>query len=254
MRYMGGKTRIASRIASVINEIKGDRPVWDAFCGGLATAEKLNTGAGVYLSDACAPLINLWRAVRDGWVPPYVTYSMWVDAKELPDTDPLKAFAGFGCSFGGRWFTSYAFPSVGPEHDGVIRHGPNVGRRNMQDHVSDSIYRVNTHRPLLRDALGIEQINWMHVEPGPTNRVLYLDPPYFGTECYDAVTGGWFDHGMFRHQVREWSRYTDVFVSEYDFPFGEMVMEVSLAAKVAGGERSKERKLDRLYYIAKGSL
>ncbi len=114
MRYMGGKSRIAKQIAAVIDEHRQPgQLVWDAFCGGLSMSVALSKKGPVLASDACAPLIALYKAVQEGWDPPTeVSRQTYMAAKLLPDSDPMKAFCGFGCSFGGKWFGGYGGPSL----------------------------------------------------------------------------------------------------------------------------------------------
>lgn len=112
MQYLGGKTRIAKQIAAEIDKVR--RPgqlVWDAFCGGLSMSRALLKNGPVLSTDACAPLIHLYCAVQNGWGPPSeVSEATYRAAKSLPDTDPMKAFCGFACSFGGK------FDNLGVSH------------------------------------------------------------------------------------------------------------------------------------------
>lgn len=90
MRYMGGKSRIAKQIAAVIDQYREPgQMVWDAFCGGLSVSVALSEKGPVLSSDANESLINLYNAVKTGWVPPTeVTREEYHVAKSLPNTDP----------------------------------------------------------------------------------------------------------------------------------------------------------------------
>ena len=61
MRYLGGKFRIAKKLAPIILELAKGRTLIETFCGGLSMTEQLRT---VYASDASVPLISLIQAVR----------------------------------------------------------------------------------------------------------------------------------------------------------------------------------------------
>lgn len=76
--------------------------------------------------------------------------------------------------------------------------------------------------------------------------LIYCDPPYAGTTSYGAT--GAFDYPRFYTKVREWSCYTDVFVSEYRMP-GEPIMEFTHDMSVAGGVQ-KDARTERLYHYA----
>jgi DNA adenine methylase len=242
MRYLGGKSRIARKLAARIREIVPDAEVyWDPFCGGLSMSVALSEYAPVLASDACAPLIALYRAVRGGWVPPSdVSEDEWRSAKALPDTDPFKAFAGFGCSFGGRWFEGYARAKQDTRPGRTA--DPSLARMSSQG------LRRDVHR-----VADLECVDWLAWPPCDFGGVLYLDPPYAGTKPFSGMPA--FDADAFRSRVRSWSEHVPVFVSEYAFSLGECVWEKPLAKKVAGGADGGGRVgVERLYYIAKGSL
>ena len=61
-------------------------------------------------SDVNRPLITMYKALQDGWIPPStVTEEMYAEYKGIQDAeDPLTAFIGIGCSFSGKWFGGYA--------------------------------------------------------------------------------------------------------------------------------------------------
>lgn len=236
MQYLGGKSKIARWLAAAMLPVARDRPWWDAFCGGLSVSLALAkaTGRGGTVTDANAALISCYRAVASGWDPPgAISEDEYRAARSLPDSDPRKAFVGFGCSFGGKWFAGYA------------RAPAQAGRT----------YAGAARTALLRDvgelvAAGCDfmHANFLEIEPEPTDVVLYLDPPYAGTTAYGAT--GAFDTARFRARVAGWARYTDVFVSEYAMPDdlgGRLAMEFTHDMSVAGGVQ-KDARVERLYH------
>ncbi len=231
--YLGGKTKIARRLADVINVTRDGRPFWDPFCGSLAVSVALG-GAGIS-SDAHAPLIAMYRAVQAGWDPPAtLSEPDYQAARDLPDSDPLKAFAGFACSFGGKWFGGYARD---PKSD---RNYAGAARRSI-------LKRVRA----IHDAGGeFSQIDFLNVEPGPTDLVLYLDPPYRGTTGYSIA----LDHDALYRRVAAWSRYTDVFVSEYAMPWGRIALEFDHCMSVAGKGHQAAARTERLYHYGPDRL
>jgi DNA adenine methylase len=237
MQYLGGKTRIAKQLAAEIDKVR--RPgqwVWDAFCGGLSMTKALSVNGPVYSTDACVPLIALYRAVQAGWDPPTeVSREQWQAAKALPDTDPMKAFCGFGCSMSGAWFKAYAKDDV-PGSAGF----------------KSRFYARACRTLLLKDTPGMtfDVANFLTVAPKPLDGVLYLDPPYAGTVGYDGAPP--FDHAAFYSRVREWSTHCHVFVSEYQMPFGVEVWTRTQKAWIRNSRGPAQT--ERLYYIAKGSL
>jgi DNA adenine methylase len=231
MQYLGGKTRIAAALAWQI--AKARRPgqlVWDAFCGGLSVSRALAANGPVLSTDANAALVHLYLAVQDGWEPPtHVDAAMYAASRLLPDTDPLKAFCGFGMSFGGKWFAGlskprpkYRFPAVG------------------------------CAKVLKRDVVGltIRCLDFLSVDPAESDQVIYLDPPYRGTTGYAGMPP--FAHDAFQSKALAWSRFCHVFVSEYQFPYGTCVWEgESLTAVASGITGTPKRATERLFWLPK---
>lgn len=206
MRYLGGKYRIAKKISEQINLLRRPgQPVWDAFCGGLSVGAAI--GKPVVCTDINEDLIALYQAVAAGWDPPKeVSKDLYRALKDSPPS-PLRTFAGFGCSFGGLWFSSWAAPRS------AVKGGP--------------LYSMaaSSRASLLKDVPKVSKFactSFMDISPEPKDIIIYCDPPYRGTAGYSAV--GAFDHDAFNARVLEWAGFgVPVFVSEYSFPHGKEV-------------------------------
>ncbi len=226
MQYLGGKSRGAKQIAEWVNATRdAGKPFWDPFCGGLSVSLALG-GAGM-ISDANPALMSLYCAVRDGWDPPSsVSLQEYQEAKQLPDSDPFKAFAGFACSFGGKWFGGYARSGT--------RNFAEGARRCLKRDIETLVLRGCT----------FECINFLDVEPYDIGCTLYLDPPYRGTTGYRMP----FDVERFDRQVLRWATFTDVFVSEYSFPHGVEVLRFNKPLAVCGGQSNNPND-EKLFYL-----
>jgi DNA adenine methylase len=227
VQYLGGKTRIAKQIAAEIDRVR--RPgqlVWDAFCGGLSVSVALRANGPVLSTDACAPLIALYQAVQAGWVPPHeVSETTYRAARDLPDSDPMKAFCGFGCSFGGKWFGGYGRGKAHP--NGLAGYAARGLAASVQ-------------------GLTIRQVDFLSVAPRPLDAIIYLDPPYKGTTGYGQA----FDHEAFYTLMRRWAEFCPVFVSEYSLPFGTEVWSRASKTKVNGGlSGAAKDAIERLYLV-----
>ncbi len=237
MQYLGGKSRIAKHLAEVIDQHRQPgQLVWDAFCGGLSMSVALRKKGPVWSTDANVALISLYRAVQNGWEPPTeVSEETYRAAKALPDSDPMKAFCGFGCSFGGKWFGGYQ-PFVKATKTATHRGG-------------DTNPPLAAKRALARNLRGasVDLVDFNAIEPRPTAAMLYLDPPYAGTTGYAGVPP--FDHSKFVERVRGWAEHTHVFVSEYSFPVGAVVFEREKPKTVAGGAGGGRVGIERLYHL-----
>lgn len=122
---------------------------------------------------------------------------------ELRNAEPsaLRALAGFGSSFGSKWFGGYA---RGQTAQGAARN-----------------YTAEARRNLLRMLPKIKHATFEHVSydvwsPGPETLV-YCDPPYASTTTYGATDE--FDSGRFWMVAESWADAgATVFVSEYAAP------------------------------------
>lgn len=182
------------------------------------------------VSDANAALIALYRAVRDGWEPPSaVSKEEYRAAKALPDSDPRKAFIGFGCSFGGKWFGGYA--------EERWYYYPSSKQSKYRNHTAESGRSLARDIPAL-SACRIERKSFFDVTPSDNSfqpECIYADPPYAGTTGYAAT--GVFDNERFWHYCQQWaSRGVRVFVSEYACPVPhEVAWEKRHTVNVSGG-------------------
>lgn len=209
MKYLGGKARIGARLAPEILQVAAGRPIWEAFCGGCNVTWHLKPD---WATDAHPALIGMYQALYAGWDPPTtLSKEEWEAAKTLPDNDPLKAFAGFGCSFSGMWFSSYA----GEGKITVIHDSVNGDRESF---VSPALGMRKGLLRLRERAHGTRfaHVRFMDVEPYFASGLIYCDPPYAGTTGYSTGT---FDHDLFWRRCQEWVQCgVDVLVSEYACP------------------------------------
>jgi hypothetical protein len=223
MRYLGGKSRIARQLVEAMGADVAGRDVWEPFCGGLSMTRALEqVGARVRPSDANAALIALYRAVAAGWVPPETVSEAERDAAlDLPDSDPMKAFCRIGCGFAGNWASGYA----------------RDGARNFAQEAK---------RALSRDCPGrtFFCVDFLAVEPRPINATIYCDPPYRGTTGYRT---GAFDHALFDSRVRAWAQWQPVYVSEYDFPAGEVMWQAPV--RVQSSKSQAGNAIEKLFRV-----
>jgi DNA adenine methylase len=228
MQYLGGKSRDAREIASIVNAERvrrGGVPFWDPFCGGLASAVALAAGGPGIVSDLHPALVSLYQALRAGWDPPEtITHEQYTAARAAPDSDPIKAFCGFGVSFGGRWFEGYARPN----------------------RAHPAGYAAVARRTLLRQigalsGCAIERLDFLAVEPRRADLVIYCDPPYTATKAYSGMPP--FDASRFWARARGWAAAgVPVFVSEYACPVpSDLVREKTRQVMVglSGGARTE---------------
>jgi DNA adenine methylase len=226
MQYFGGKAKIAKDVASIL--ARYDRPCYvEPFVGGGWVAAQVRHSRKV-LCDLNPALIAMWRGLQAGWLPPEeLTEDEYAAAKLLPDTDPLKAFVGFGCSFGGKWFGGFARTS---------RSGDKV-----RSYVAESRRSVLRKIAAMRDA---EFRCCSYASLRPRNCLVYCDPPYAGTTSYAAV--GAFDSAAFWEWAREFSRTNTILVSEYTAP-ADFVPVWSRSVAVTVNGQARDRRTEHLF-------
>ncbi len=111
MRYFGGKGVHGKKISEAIlkyYEITEDTVYIEPFCGALGVFRYIAPLCKKsYANDICKDIILLWNSVKNKtFKNPKIDNEKWKSLKtEKPSPD--RAFAGFGCSFGGVWFNGY---------------------------------------------------------------------------------------------------------------------------------------------------
>jgi DNA adenine methylase len=229
MRYLGGKSRLGKQIAYVINSIrKPGQPYWEPFCGSCWVTIHVR-GEPRYCSDGCYELVEMWKALQNGWKPPrVVTEEMYAEAKAGKYDPALTAFIGFGCSFGGKWFAGYA-----------------------RDPKSDRNYAANSENSIAERLAELCGVRFFYFDyrrmPPQANVMIYCDPPYAGTTGYKAL--GVFDVDEFWQTVRNWRETGHIIiVSEYTAPDDfvcVLEMQTRTDLETAGG--GKDPRTERLF-------
>lgn len=224
---MGGKARIGRTIAdSMAPDVAGASAYIEPFVGAGGVAQHVTHPRRV-LSDANQALITMWRALAAGWEPPdHLPPETWRVLRLLDNAeDPLTAFAGFGCSYGGKWFAGYA-------------RGYSCN------------YAAAARRSLVSRTAKLQGAEWRwrtyenaEVLPGA---VVYCDPPYAGTTGFGAV--GAFDHETFWAWVRKISQdAAAVYVSESTAPGW---VPVAAELSVSTGLGSNKPRREYLYRVS----
>lgn len=211
-------------------------PYWESFVGAGWVLERIK-GQPIYASDANFALIEMWKALQNGWIPPdVVTEEMYQEAKDGKYDPALTAFIGFGCSFAGKWFAGNA----------------KFDKRSGRDYAKTSAVG------LLKKYRRITKTQFFCADflecPAPAySCLIYADIPYLGAEPYDACPP--FDHALFWQHIRylEGQGHTCV-ISEYQAPpdFScvlEMVTKTDMHTR-----NGKDRRVERLFRLGEYQL
>lgn len=226
MRYIGGKSRIAKDLSPIILSTKPEFVV-EPFCGALNVSVQLvkdDPHVTVIASDAHTDLIQMWQAIKDGWVPPEnLTREEYEQLRE-DASSPLRTFAGYGCSFSGKWFGGYASDATG---------------RNYCKNAHNAVMKVV---PYLSRIILSSRDYAAYDEP-PGSYVIYCDPPY--AETTKPGARGSFDHPAFWRWV--YSLDVPCYVSEYTAPEGTPVLWQKSVKTDMHTRTGKADRVEKLY-------
>lgn len=234
MQYMGGKAKIARRVVQAIMADTADRRVWyEPFVGGGNVLEYAAPNFRISVaSDAHEDLILMWRHVSGGGdLPEFVSREEY---QALRHAEPswLRGYAGFGASFGGKWFGGYG---VSPRDGEVVHASRRAVRRQAEVFAAAGVRFV--HAPF-------------GVHHPPAGTVVYCDPPYAGTTGYDKKLGS-FDYRFFYETLMKWAVDSSVYVSEYAIPAWVSAREIWSREKrnVLDGASNNRVAVERLFKI-----
>lgn len=235
MRYLGGKTRLSKRLSEVMLAAR-DPEQYTTYLEPFVGAGSVFTRMAPHFDRAIAAdthedLILMWQAVKEGRVPPHELSE--AEYQELRNAEPSarRAFAGFGCSFGGKWFGGYA--------RGKGRSFPDECARGLLKSA-----------PSFRDA-EILRADYREFSPG-SDTLVYCDPPYANTTGYST---GDFDSDEFWRTMQEWNNNGAlVFVSEYQAPdhwthVWEKEVKITLALSDLGSTGQYNTNVERLWSL-----
>lgn len=169
-------------------------------------------------------LIKMYQSLQSGWLPPdKLSKAEYIHVKENLDEDAaLSGFAGFGCSFSGKWLGGYAKDSTG---------------RNYCMNAKNSILKkMETMQDVRFECADYRKLK-------PDNMLIYCDPPYRGVTQYGKIVGE-FDTDEFWDIVREWSKNNTVIVSEYNAP--DDFVEIWRKEVKTDMRNTKGNKIDRV--------
>jgi DNA adenine methylase len=233
MRYLGGKSRLGGQIVKAV--------LADLGVTRLTLAADLCSGAGgvthrladvsdkVIAVEAHPGLVALMRAVQGGWVPPdHVDEALYQTLRSGDPADPLVAFAGFGCSFGGKWWGGFA-TTRGDDYTGQARRAILRDTRSNVDHICADV------------------LTWMgEIE------VAYCDPPYAGTTGYSAIPR--VEGAVWWRKMRSLAdRGIAAYLSEYaDVPPAGVAARLVWSAPTHKTQLTKGTKTERLWRVLPG--
>lgn len=251
MRYLGGKHKIGYLIARLLNNQLNNRAMPDGivrmnyvepFVGGANVIKLIRKDVERIGSDICEPLIDLYKFVAEGRaheLPNSISEEEWRKAKLLKDVQDnsgipnyLLAFIGFGASFSGMWFKSYA----------------------RDNHAHN--YHAEARSSLIKSTKWMSKIFWQSGNyydiNYPKNSIIYCDPPYEGTsQVYDAIKFNRVE--FYRWSLAMADRGHLIYISEYSVVkeykhLFECCLEIDTSISLGGnGGRPNVSRIERIF-------
>jgi len=206
MKYYGGKTIYGKEISTILKNIMIKNNIYnyiEPFCGALGVFKHMNMHDNKYIyigNDISKDLILLWKSVSEKtFVNPKINYKKWNLLKNSNNNSAERAFAGYGCSFGGIFFGSYI-------------------DNNDQTYNNIMKYDINFIKFVNKDYINLDKI----LTKG--NFLIYCDPPYVNTDNspYNRINKNKkevFNTKQFWSIIKKWISYGNiVVVSEFSIP------------------------------------
>ena len=234
MKYLGGKHKVGRKIAAFMTRQCPPDTVdgyYEPFCGSLGVFKQMvDKGYHSYTaSDAHPDLIKMWKDIQAGQLklPSRVSEKQYYMLKKSKSPNSMKAVAGFGLSYGGKYFAGYAQNAAGTSGRNFLKEFKrSVAKTKLKIQRKNVVFKKREY--------------WEYT---PHNELVYCDPPYANTEGYS--TGG-FDHKKFWDTMRKWSKSNCVFISEEQAPTDfKAVMTFSKRRTLDGQHRFN--RVEKLY-------
>jgi site-specific DNA-adenine methylase len=244
--YHGGKQKIGKEIASVISPYLRNRHYCEPFCGMLGVyrhiLEDVEPSRRVYQAgDMNASIIEMWKEVKDGWVPPSkCSEKTYERLKKSSQPSAKKGFIGHQYSFGGQYFKGYR---------GIY------GNKDEYREAADNVCAIGD---VIRDA----DVRFTHGDYTQfshlTNYVIYCDPPYHS----GSVNKNYYfdeDHNrlvfdsiaFWRWCLQMADQGNIIMISEYSCPIKNPRIRVVFekSVKLTGASPVKRQRKEKLYMI-----
>jgi DNA adenine methylase len=197
MKYMGGKHRLAKYIAKIIEELMvkhGSTRYVEPFMGSANVAAAVNFD-NMLLSDICPYIVSVYQEAYKGrQFPTELSAEEHKRIKENKDNYPdwLVGFAGYGCSFGGNFFSGYA--RTNQQQNYVLEASKGIEKKAIKLRNKTIEFQAG----LSYDQLELRKGDF-----------IYCDIPYQNTSSYRNK----FDHDKFYDWVK--SLQNPVLISEF---------------------------------------
>lgn len=235
--YSGGKYRTGHLIGKVITDMANAygriRGYCEPFCGMCSVMKNVKLENTVYIAnDINANIIEMWRALQNGWIPPRhktIDRSLFQSLVDSPDISAMKGF--------------------------YLLHGNN-GDWGKKPTYSTTRPPISTSDDLINI---VRQLGTVHFMSGDyqkfsslKNFCIYLDPPYENAYSLHIQSDGTkhFDHKRFNKWCVKLSKNNLVFISAYVKP--DIPCQLVYTCPIGRVRQGKPLPLEQLYLVVPG--
>ena len=207
MRYYGGKYRTGKDISTILKyiahafKIKG---YIEPFCGALGVMRHMEYNKyKCYALDGCEDIILLWNDIKNNKFkkPKNINQELWNNLKYNKPSS-LRAYIGFGYSYGGQWFNSF-----------IKNYDTCVNDDNIYNNIikmKSILKKIDLYHRDYKNHLKI-------IEKG--GYLIYCDPPYVNSTHKHKGSKYDFNKNEFWKIVRKWRNWGNIIVvSERNAP------------------------------------
>lgn len=226
MQYLGGKSKTRKQISMFLESVRNGKGYFEPFVGGAWILQEMSGKRTA--SDSNIALITMYRYLQKGWLPPDdISEEMYKEYKNKQDMDdPLTAFIGIGCSFGGKWFGGYA-----RQKGYNFAAGGSRALQKQLPYIKDVVFECGDYRQFT-----------------PQNCLIYCDPPYANVTGYKEK----FDSISFWETMRKWAENNIVVISEYNAPEDfRCVLEIPTKTIIRDAENRPLLSVEKLFMCKK---
>jgi site-specific DNA-adenine methylase len=247
MRYYGGKGKCGKEISEILKHIMKKYNIHnyaEPFCGALGVAKHMNISKGnvdevnipgikCYCNDLDTSLILLWKAVqKKEFKNPHMTKRKWLSLKNSNEISPEKAFAGYGCSYSGIYFSSYF-----------------IHNYSSPSNIYENLYKYDLSNIKFSN-MDYKKMTKLFEKGG---FLIYCDPPYKNTDClpYSRSKEANFNHNEFLNLIKQWKKMGNIIIiSEFsNIPGARCIWKKERKNTICITSRIKDVFIEKLFIL-----
>ena len=250
MKYLGGKYILGKRLAPLVKGYLEPHHTYvePMVGGGGMLSHMLNIDNPIIANDIDMEVIAFWQSLQNGRsdFPQHLTREKYYDIKNHSTDSALRAYVGYGCSFGGKKWGGYAQNKRGTNYAMLEKTSANRMMESFRNFAMEAYNGSIQMGELFRKRKELTFTSGSYLDMVlPENCVIYCDPPYKNTTGMNTYK---FDHNIFYDWVLKRASQGDIIlISEYDCPIGQKIFEYKKTQKI--DVKGTITRYERLYVV-----